>query len=431
LTADTFDADEFAFLSLSHSFASGAVPYRDFVFPHPPGILVILRVIQPLITLWWPVARILMLMADSLTALLTWRIALALYGRRGALAAGLLYGASPVALVSGVRVGQDSLMTTLGIAGLALLVTSASASRSSTPSWASSAAAGVCLGLAIWMKYPALLFLPIYALATRNRARAAAMAISTLLVSIVLFAPFIASTHEFFQQTILWQRDRPPLDLSLRLARLAALWLLPGVLAIAALFVRRYPAWLVMGFGMGAAFMLAPQLYYHYFVPTGPFAALLAAPLLVSHSRRVTTGLVSIGAVSTLAWALTVNFGNFTVRQYVSAAHFSRIRPVVQLLDQVTAPMSYVLTDRFEYAFLARRVDAGNYFWDLQGLVSSVSLENRLPQVRAVVASKEYGQTYPQGFLDYLARHGYRKLSVGPTDVWLPAEGKDQMCCLR
>src|SRR5207245_1148899 len=92
-------------------------------------MLVVLRALQPLVGPWWPAARVFTLLADGVTAALVGWIGRELYGRRGGLTAGLIYGANPLALVSGVRVGQDSLITVLGMAGLALLVTMHSRSR--------------------------------------------------------------------------------------------------------------------------------------------------------------------------------------------------------------------------------------------------------------------------------------------------------------
>src|SRR5437764_9445782 len=82
LTADSYDPDEFVVLALSRDFAHGAVPYRDFAFFHPPGILVLFRLLQPIITGWWPAGRLVTLAVDSLTAVIVWRTGLLLFGRR-------------------------------------------------------------------------------------------------------------------------------------------------------------------------------------------------------------------------------------------------------------------------------------------------------------------------------------------------------------
>lgn len=410
LTSGTYDADEFVLLGLSQSFAHGAVPYRDFMFFHPPGMLVLLRGVQPAIALWWPSARVLTLLADTGTAVLTWRIALVLYERRTALIAGLLYGASPLALVSGVRVGQDPLITLLGLAGLALLLTGQSHRRA--------ALAGVCLALAIWIKYPALLFLPIYLLASPRRTPA--IILSTGLASVFLFAPFASTGHALFQQTVQWQRTRPPVPLDLRAEHLATYWLLVNALAIPGLLVVRRPLWLMAGFAMGGAFILSPQVYYHYLVPVVPFAALLAAPLIARVPRLMRRALLPAALALIVAWALAVDFGSANVRLFATSSHFSEIRPVVQFLDRSTPPGVPVLSDRFEYVYLAHRLDSADYFWNAHNVVSAGYLERQLRTVRVVVVTDGI-TTYPDGFVDYLADHLYAKLDVGATDVWLQA----------
>jgi len=150
---------------------------------------------RQLIGWWWPSARMVVVLIDSITALLVWRIGTLLYGRRGALAAGLLYAASPIALLAAVRVGQDSLITALGLAGLLLLL--------SVRSSAGAALAGVCLGLAIWFKYPALLFLPVYLLAAPRRALVVIAA--AVMTDIVVFAPFAHQLYPLAVQSVGWQ----------------------------------------------------------------------------------------------------------------------------------------------------------------------------------------------------------------------------------
>lgn len=408
LTSGTYDADEFVLLGLSRSFAHGAVPYRDFMFFHPPGVLVMLRALQPLIHLWWPSARVLPLLADTTTAGLTWHIGRQLYGRRAGLTAGLLYGASPLALITAVRLTQDSIVTTCGVAGLALLLT--------RRSQRAALLAGACLALAVWIKYPALLFLPIYLLAAPRRAPA--ILLSTLAVGALLFAPFVPTLHALIQQTIVWQRDRSPMALNLRLQNLAVYWLLLSAPAIPGLFVVRHPRWLVAGFFLGGAFVLAPQVYYHYLVPVIPFAALLAAPLIVRFVPMVRVALLPAALALTVAWGLAVELGDSTLRLAATASHFSEIRPVIQFLDRTTPPGAYVLTDRMEYAYLAQRPNSADYFWNMHNVVSAAYLMRRLDAVRVVVVT-DGPTTYPDGFVDYLADHAYRKRDVGTTDVWL------------
>src|SRR5690348_12893218 len=74
LIYDTYDYDEFVLLLLARDFAHGSVPYTGFMFFHPPGALVLLRGLEPLITMWWPAARFAMETVDSITAALVWWI---------------------------------------------------------------------------------------------------------------------------------------------------------------------------------------------------------------------------------------------------------------------------------------------------------------------------------------------------------------------
>ena len=95
----TYDYDEFVLCS-GRDFAHGATPYSDFYFFHPPGMLVYLRAIEPLTSLWWPAARVAMLLLDSVTALLVYRVASRAFDRRAGMAAGLRLRCSPRSLWS-------------------------------------------------------------------------------------------------------------------------------------------------------------------------------------------------------------------------------------------------------------------------------------------------------------------------------------------
>src|SRR5579884_1855970 len=197
LIRDTYDYDEFVVLLLGRDYAHGWVPYSGFMFFHPPGILVALRVLQPLVSAWWPSARILSSLLDSCTAVLVWAVGRNLYGDRTSVAAGLLYAISPVALISGVRVGQDPIITFLGVAGLALLVLKRG--------WYSAVFAGVLLGIAVWVKYPAVYFAPVYLIAAPRRGLASVVAAAGSLC--LLIAPFHEQWSQLYFQTVTFQRS--------------------------------------------------------------------------------------------------------------------------------------------------------------------------------------------------------------------------------
>lgn len=212
--------------------------------------------------------------------------------------------------------------------------------------------------------------------------------------------------------------------LDLRLHHLIAYWLLLNALAIPAL-VRalpgcRPPRWLIAGFCAGGAFLLTPQVYYHYLVPVVPFASLLAAPLLLRLTRSVRLALVPAALALTAASALAVSYGDTNWRLAVTASHFSEIHPVVAYLERSTTPDTYVLGDRFEYAYLAGRRSSADYYWNLHTLVRASDLEHRLRGVSVVVATGGWGM-YPDGFIEYLTDHPYPQRSLGPANLWLLA----------
>jgi hypothetical protein len=409
LTAGTYDPDEFVLLALSNRFVHGAVPYRDFMFFHPPGALVVYGALHPLIALWWPAARIFSLLIDSATALLVWRIGLDLYGRRGALAAGLVYGASPLALISAVRVGQDPLITFLGVAGIAILVT--------RPSARAAVLAGACLGVAVWIKYPALIFLPIYLLLARRRSLYVLG--GAVAAAAILFAPFIGSADDLIRQTIVWQRSRFPMPFDVRLAHTAIFWLLLNAIALPGLFARRAPAWVIAGLGLGALFIFTPDVYYHYLVPVVPFAALLAASYLDRLGAAVGRGLMLAGLAAAAICGLALATAGNDIRQLVTAARFAWVQPVVQILDRSPAARAGVLADRFEYTYLADRPAASTYFWDLRTEVPAASLERYLPRIALVVETTGHGPGFPDGFVAYLQRHHYRAVHTVFANVWM------------
>jgi hypothetical protein len=414
LLADTFDEDEFVYLALGRDLAHGALPYRDFPFFHPPGILVVLQLLEPLTTVWWPLARLVDVVVDSVTATLVWRLGMHLYGRRPALAAGIVYAANPVALVSAVRVDQEVLMTALGMAGLTLLLT-----KRSTPASGYTVAglAGACLGAACWIKYPMLVFLPVYLVAAPRRALACL--VGWLAATVLLFAPYVGDVHRLYDDTVAWQlvyRSQTPLNM--RVTTTVIFWLLINPFAVAAILRGRQPLWLMLGFGSGCLFLFGSSTYSHYFVPVAPFAALLSAVLaarLVRTSPRVTV----LGALAiTIGWGMAV-LTLVSNRGYVIATRFSDVRPVVQLIDRSTRPGAPILANRFEYAYLGGRTSVAHYFWNDHDVVDARYLERRLKPGNVVVLQPHSDPvSYPKGFTAYLDAH-FVRLQVRRTAIWL------------
>jgi len=407
MLSGTYDYDEFIQLALSRQFAQGLHPYRDFVFFHPPGALLVGRALDPLTELWWPAARVFTGLIDAATAALTSVIAARYLARRPAMAAGLLYAASPLTLISGVRIGPDPLIAFLGVAGLCVLLRSRSAGGALV--------AGVLLGLAIGTKYTAVLLLPAYVAAAPRRAWASVAGASAGLA--LLLAPYLPTAHALLQQTVVFQSGRSGMGVPERLATAALYWLAVAPLAVIGMG-RRTPVWVKIGFLAGGALLFTPQTYYHYFVLFAPYAALLSAPVLCSlrwPAHRTVAMLMAYG----LAWVTVVVTGNDRPL-LITAARLAEVAPTAELLQDQTPAGGLVMADRYEYPFLAGRSPLTPYFWNVRTLVKGSTLMRQLPCAAAVVEARGASSGYPQGLTTYLDRH-YRAVRSEGATVWVLA----------
>jgi hypothetical protein len=408
LTSNTYDYDEFVVLLLARDMAHGAIPYRDFMFFHPPGILVIFRALEPLTAAWWPLGRSISVVLDAATTGLVFTIGQAIYGRRAAYAAGILYAFSPVALISSARIGQDPIITFLGVASVTILLASARSRRAA-------ALAGALVGSAVWVKYPAAYFLPVALVAAGRRwpwvlgGSAAAAAL--------LLLPFTGESHALYQQTIDFQRTRWSMAAPQRLETVALYWLAVSPFAVIAAVRLRGPLWLWLAFVLGGAFALSSQVYYHYYVPVAAFAALLGAPLAANLFPLSRRAVVAVATSVAVVWALIIDVGG-PAPLYVTAAHLSSVTPTVNLLQRDTRRSSAVLGDRDEYAYLAGRPSVAHYFWNVGVLVNARYLERRLSRAGAVVLSQGASSGYPAGFEQYLDAR-YPRVSTDATSVWI------------
>src|SRR5579884_2551970 len=152
LTGGTYDYDEFVYLLLGRAVARGGVPYHDFLFYHPPGILMMVVALHPLISHSWLWGRVVTGAIDCSTCLLTFLIARRLFDRDVAVIAGVLAATSPIMLITGTRILPDPFVGFFTLLAAYLLLV--------RPTWACTIVAGVCLGIAVLFKYPALLILP-------------------------------------------------------------------------------------------------------------------------------------------------------------------------------------------------------------------------------------------------------------------------------
>jgi Dolichyl-phosphate-mannose-protein mannosyltransferase len=408
LMANTYDEDEFVYLALGRDLAHGAIPYRDFPFFHPPGILVVLQFLDPLTSVWWPLTRLVNVLIDSVTAVLVWRVASHLYGRREALSAGILYAVSPVVLVSSVRVDQEIIMTALAMVGVTLLVT-----RNSLKT---ALLAGACLALACWIKYPMIVFLPVFVLLSPGRKRATLFGFLAAIV--LLFLPYLGEIRQLYQDTISWQLiSRQTTPLGMRLETSLMFWLILNPFAVGALLWLKNPRWMVLGFSTGCIFIFTSTAYSHYFVPIVPFAALLGAPL-ASRIVRVSRTAIVLGSFA-IAAAWSTGIGALASQPGYVTSRFSQIQPAVRLIDRITPPGTPILADGFEYSFLAGRPWVAHYFWNDQSVVSAQYLEKSLTHRTVIARYPDRSRiAYPHGLTNFLSSH-YVQMRVGGTVLWL------------
>ncbi len=410
ITGGTYDPDEFVVLELGRAVAHGAIPYRDITYFHPPGMLYLVAVLQPLIQWWWPVSRLAILTIDCSTCVFVWWIGRQLFNERTALIAGLAYAISPLSVISAIRVGPDPVITALGVFGLIQMLRRESRSGPII--------AGLCLAVGVWIKYPALLFLPIYIAAAPRAARR--MLLTFGAGTVALFAPFLVDAHAFVTDTIGWQvHGRDSADVLHRMASVGIYWLGLNFLALFRFLRGRCPLWLGLGFCCGAVFMFTAQAYYHYFVPVIPFAALLAAPTLRPIFDRWTRLILVASALGSVLWYMEIGYGPPLGRLYVSAAQFTTAEKTAAIIDSATSTQARILTDQFEYAMFASRSVSPYYFWNMNRSVSAASLEQRLPGIAAVVQTVGLPNGYPPGFIDYLEDRGVPHIRTPGAIVWI------------
>jgi len=107
------------------------------------------------------------------------------------------------------------------------------------------------------------------------------------------------------------------------------------------------------------------------------------------------------------------------IRHYFIASDAAKVQSVIRLIDRYTPPGSPILTNRFEYAYLAQRPWVAHYFWNDNRLISARSLERRLSSTSAVLLSSYSDWApYPAGFVQYLNAHFPRIMRDGEA-MWL------------
>jgi alpha-1,2-mannosyltransferase len=217
------DYDDGVYYAGSAALVAGRLPYRDFLFLHPPGILLALSPFSALAAVTSdPVglgaARAAFWVLGGLNAALTARVA----GRQGYLAA-VLGGLCYALWYPAVYAERTTLLEPLGNTGLLVALLLVARPRDEVTRRAE-ILAGAALGLAvcvkIWMIVP-LAVLVVWQLLTARLLGAARVAVGAVLAAVVVVLPFVVGGGPMFRMVVLDQLGRP--RMSGLLARLSSI----------------------------------------------------------------------------------------------------------------------------------------------------------------------------------------------------------------
>jgi hypothetical protein len=299
--------DDGVYFSAAQHLVAGIVPYRDFVFPHPPGVILLLAPIAALARLigdnWaFVIARVLVILIGAISAVLV-AVLLRRYGRAAALAGGMLYAVWGAAASAERTILLEPLLSVLLLTALLVLRT---VIRSARSAMAAGALLGLSLAIKVWAIVPILVILAMVA-AKAGLRRAGEYVAGVAAVAAVVCIPFFAfAPGSMWQDIILLQLNRPSEGVSF-LTRIQLfdavflpgrfgplpkpLWFLGAVVVIllmlwpihAAVARRQRPDtwedsvwWSLIGFAQITALVLSPSFYFHYPNFAAPILCLLA-----------------------------------------------------------------------------------------------------------------------------------------------------------
>jgi len=324
--------DDGVYFSVSQRLVAGQLPYRDFLFLHPPGVVVLLTPFSALSMLVpdsyaFAAARLSFIGIGVLNAVLVAHL-LRRFGIPAALSGGGLYAVWSAAAVTERTVLLEPLLNLALLASLILL------GRSRVRGGAVFLA-GIVLGSGLAMKLwvaPEIVAIAVWLGLCRGRRALGLWLAGSALGVIAWVGPFLLASDDMFDQVVVKQLGRPSagLDATLRLryfdgllgfphseAKIPAWSLAIGAVLIAVTFLlvawrRRDSAvslWASLGFVQISMLLAAPAFAYHY----ANFAAatfcllvgVVTAEVARHLPRRVTLGLavVAIATLGMLAWS--------------------------------------------------------------------------------------------------------------------------------
>ncbi len=204
------DYDEGVYFSASVMLLRGVLPYHDFVFVHPPGLLYVAA-----ITSWFhdparafAAMRIAAAFIGAISTFLAGRITLRAAGLTGAIAAAALYATYPEAVTAERGPFLEMALNLACLAGAAAWLR------------AKPFLAGLALGAACAVKVFGGIWI-IAALVSGSRRDIPRLLGGAIVAGVVLVAPlFLVAPHAFVEQTLLFHATRPPDGIVARAARL-------------------------------------------------------------------------------------------------------------------------------------------------------------------------------------------------------------------
>jgi alpha-1,2-mannosyltransferase len=331
--------DDGVYYSGAASLVFGRLPYRDFLFLHPPGVLLALAPFAELGRITsdptgFAVARVAFMAVGALNAALVTRLA-ARAGKVAAVVAGLLYALWLPSMLAERTTLLEPLVTTALLGGLLLL-----SSLRGEPSTRRALLAGAVLGagacVKLWGAVP-LAVVVLFLLARRARPTALRVVVGATAAGLLICGPFLASAGAaMVRMVVVIQvgRERSRGSVLLRLSDVTgALRHLPGapftvvvlvtllaccVVLAATLVALRDPRtrlWAALLVAHVTVLLVTPAYFAHYASFAGvPIALVLGAAAAALVRRRsaparrslplaaVLTAVVLLGAHSATAW---------------------------------------------------------------------------------------------------------------------------------
>lgn len=371
------DYDDAVHYAAAVGLVHGRLPYADFLFLHPPGIILALAPFALVGRIFgdptgFAAARLGWMMLGAANAALVMRI-VRRHGRVAALLAGTFYAIFPPAVYGEHSTQLEGLATTCMLVALLLLTT-----ERRTPGWllaVAGAALGVSTGIKIWGVAAVLIALVVVSLGGGRR-RGVMLLAGAVAGATAVCLPFcVVAPVRMFRMVVSDQVGRTPVKASpiVRLNQIAGLpghphtvtLLLVGVCAafivMAALAARTAPGRLAVALlvGLTALLMVTPSWFLHYSALTaGPAAVTVgfgAAQLIGrAHRRDPRLGVVAATAIGLLVAGYVIP---------ASSTQFGEPFPGNRLAAGVRDSPGCVTTDNpttlIEMDVLGRNLDRG------------------------------------------------------------------------